>query len=100
MAKLQAVAAGVDDPIMPDVSGCIAETRGENVFAIKNGVMSTRLLTAVLPGIAGGTVIDLARGMDFIVEERPMTLSDVYVADEVFLIGTGAEIVPVGEIHG
>ena len=100
LAKLQAILAGVDDAIMLDMSGCIAEATAENIFSVKKGVISTPLLTAALPGITRSTVIDLANDMGCTVQERPMTLGDLYVADEVFLTGTGAEIVPVGEIDG
>lgn len=100
LAKLQAIAAGADDAVMLDVDGCIAEATGENVFCAKNGILSTPLLTAALAGITRATVIDLAREMGYPVQERAMTLGDLYTADEVFLTGTGAEIVPVGEIDG
>jgi len=100
LAKFQAVAAGYDDAIMLDVNGCIAEATGENVFAIKNEVISTPSLTAALPGITRATVIELAMGMGYPVNERPMTLGELFMADEVFLTGTAAEIAPVAEVDG
>ncbi len=100
LAKLQANAAGVDDAIMLDMNGCIAEATGENIFCVKQRVVSTPLLTAALPGITRSTVIELVRQIGFVAQERQMTLGDLYTADEIFLTGTAAEVVPVGEIDG
>jgi branched-chain amino acid aminotransferase len=100
LAKMQAVVAGVDDALMLDMNGWVAEASGANLFCIKNEVVSTPLLTASLPGITRATVIDLLRDMGYAVQERPITLGDLYVADEIFLTGTAAEVVPVGEVDG
>ncbi len=100
LAKLQAICAGMDDAIMLDSTGCIAETTGANVFAIIRGSIHTPTLTAALPGITRYTVIQLAKEEGYSVTERPMTLGDLYVADEVFLTGTATEIAVVGEIDG
>ncbi len=100
LAKFQAISAGYGDAIMLDVNGCIAEGTGENIFAIKNEVISTPSLTAALPGITRATVIELARGMGYPVCERQMTLGELFMADEVFLTGTAAEIAPVAEVDG
>lgn len=100
LAKLQANAAGADDAIMLDMNGCIAEATGENIFCVKQQVISTPLLTAALPGITRSTVIELARQMGYAAQERSITLGDLYTADEIFLTGSAAEVVPVGEIDG
>ncbi len=100
LAKLQAIAAGVDDALMLDLDSRVAEATGENVFVVKNGVISTPLLVAALPGITRATVIDLAGDLGHAVQERALTLGDLYTADEVFLTGTAAEVVPVAEIDG
>lgn len=100
LAKLQAICAGMDDAIMLDSTGCIAETTGANVFAVIRGSIHTPTLTAALPGITRYTVIQLAKEEGYSVTERPMTLGDLYVADEVFLTGTATEIAVVGEIDG
>ena len=100
LAKLQAICAGMDDAIMLDSNGCIAETTGANVFAVIRGSLHTPTLTAALPGITRYTVIQLAKEQGIQVEERQMTLGDLYVAKEVFLTGTATEIAAVGEIDG
>ena len=100
LAKLQAICAGMDDAIMLDSNGCIAETTGANVFAVIRGSLHTPNLTAALPGITRYTVIQLAKEQGIQVEERQMTLGDLYVADEVFLTGTATEIAVAGEIDG
>ena len=98
--KVQAISAGMDDGIMLDGEGCIAETTGANVFAVIRGLLATPTLTAALPGITRLTVIELAKELGYQVEERRMTLGDLYVADEIFLTGTATGIAPVGEIDG
>ena len=100
LAKLQALAAGMDDAIMLDVSGHVAEVTGANIFAVIGGIVTTPALTACLPGITRETVLGLAANMGYPMSERPMTLGDFFIAEEVFLTGSGAEVVPVCEIDG
>ena len=100
LAKLQAIASGMDDAIMLDVSGHVAEVTGANIFAVIKGTIITPALSACLPGITRETILGLATEMNYSVSERLMTLGDFYVAEEVFLTGSGAEVVPVGEIDG
>ena len=97
---MQQISAGMDDGIMLDGEGCIAETTGANVSAVIRGFLATPTLIAALPGITRLTVIELSKELGFQVEVRCMTLSDLYVANEVFLTGTATEIAPVGEIDG
>ena len=100
LAKLQAIASGMDDAIMLDISGHVAEVTGANIFAVIKGMVSTPSLSACLPGITRETVLDLSLEMGLPVVERSMTPGDFYVAEEAFLTGSGAEVVPVGEIDG
>lgn len=100
LAKMQAIVAGVDDVLMLDMNGWVAEASAANLFCVKNEIISTPLLTAALPGITRATVIDLVGEMGYTVQERPITLGDLYVANEIFMTGTAAEVVPVGEVDG
>jgi len=100
LAKIQASAMGADDAIMLDINGCIAEATGENIFVIKDRKLYTPPPTACLPGITRSTVIDLAIELDYEFYERNLTPGDLYTADEIFLTGTGAEVVPVGQVDG
>jgi branched-chain amino acid aminotransferase len=100
LAKIQASVAGADDAIMLDTNGCVAEGTGENVFVVKDDAIHTPSTTACLAGITRATVMDLAAGLGYSVREQSLTLGDLYIADEIFLTGTGAEIVPVGQVDG
>jgi branched-chain amino acid aminotransferase len=100
LAKLQATAAGVDEAVMLDNQGYVAEATAENIFAVKNGKILTPPTTAALNGITRATIITIAEANGFEITEQDMTLHDLYTADEVFLTGTAAEIVPAKEIDG
>ncbi|MCA9525762.1 MAG: branched-chain amino acid transaminase, partial [Myxococcales bacterium] len=99
IAKREALKAGYDEAIMLDTQGYVAECTGENLFMVKQG----RLITApygssILGGITRDSVLSLARDLDVAVEERLFTRDELYVADEVFLCGTAAEVTPVREV--
>ena len=99
IAKREALATGFDEAIMLDAQGYVSECTGENLFMVRDG----RLLTApfgssILGGITRDTVLQLARDLGVVVEERFFTRDELYIADEVFLCGTAAEITPVREI--
>ncbi|EHP86595.1 branched-chain-amino-acid transaminase [Methanotorris formicicus] len=101
LAKIQANYAGVDEAFLLDAEGYVAEGTGDNIFVVKNGVIKTPpVSSSVLRGITRDTVIDLARELGYEVVEERLTLHELYVADEVFITGTAAEIVPVVEIDG
>ena len=100
-AKLEANMRGAGEAVMLNQQGYVAECTGDNIFTIKNGVVHTPPPYACgLQGITRDTVIDLARTNGIPVEETMMTLYDVYVADECFLTGTGAEVIPAVELDG
>jgi len=101
LAKIEANIAGVEEAIMLNAEGYIAECTGDNLFIVKGGQMLTPPLYAgALYGITRGTVMDLAREAGLPVTELNLTRYDVFNADECFLTGTGAEIIPVVKVDG
>ncbi len=96
LAKIEANIAGCQEALMLNHLGQIAECTADNVFIVKRGVLKTPTLEAgALEGVTRGTVMDLARAAGIPVQELPLQRHDLYAADECFLTGTGAEIVPV-----
>ena len=96
LAKIEANNAGCEEAIMLNGQGYIAECTGDNLFILKAGQMFTPPLSAgALYGITRSTVIDLARELGIQVSEPDLTRYDVFNADECFLTGTGAEVIPV-----
>lgn len=101
LAKLEAIEAGADDAILLDSRGFVSEASAANLFMVKDSVVSTPPQTAgILPGITRARIMKLAESLGYKVLEREITPMELYAADEVFLTGTGAEIVPVAEIAG
>lgn len=96
LAKIEGIQAGCLESLMLNHKGEVAECSGDNVFIVKNGVLRTPPIDAgILEGITRNTVIDLAKKAGIKVEEIALTRHDVFVADECFLTGTAAEIIPV-----
>jgi branched-chain amino acid aminotransferase len=101
LALVEARNKGFDEAILMDANGYIAEGSGENVFIVRKGKIYTPpTYASILEGITRDTVIKLATDEGMYVEERPIAREEVYIADEVFLVGTAAEITPVVEIDG
>lgn len=98
LAKIQANAAGVDDAVMLDHQGFVAETNATNLFLVKRGTLVTPHADRCLPGITRGVVLRLAREAGVPVAERDVTLAELWSADEVFTSGTMGELAPVVEI--
>jgi branched-chain amino acid aminotransferase len=99
MAKQEAKLAGFDEAILTDVNGFVSEGSGENIFIVKGGKLFTPPLAAsILAGITRDTIMTLAREEGLVVAEQFITRDELYLADEVFLTGTAAEITPVCEI--
>jgi branched-chain amino acid aminotransferase len=98
LAKRDALADGFDEAIMLDTQGLVSEATGENIFVVRDDRIKTPPLQTVLDGITRATIIELARDKGLAVEETAITRDDLYVADEVFLTGTAAEVTPVREI--
>ena len=100
MALNEAIACGADEAMMLDTEGYVAEGSGENLFLVRGGQLHTPELTSCLAGITRDTVIRLAQEQGLTVNERRITRDEVYIADEVFLTGTAAEVLPVREVDG
>lgn len=98
LAKREVTRLGYDEAILLDPEGYVAEGSGENIFLVKNGIIKTTPPTTILPGITRDTVIKLAKDRGYTVIEERFTRDELYIADEVFLTGTAAEITPVREI--
>ena len=97
-AKMEAIHSGYDEAIMLDVQGNVGEGSGENIFIVRNGVLKTPPLTAILEGITRNSVIDLARQLGLTVRETVFSRDELYIADEVFFTGTAAELTPIREV--
>ena len=101
LAKIEANNAGCEEAIMLNAEGFVAECTGDNLFVVKNAQLFTPPLSAgALYGITRGVVMDLAREQGFPVSEPNLTRYDVFNADECFLTGTGAELIPVVKVDG
>ncbi|NNE47748.1 MAG: aminotransferase IV [Rhodothermales bacterium] len=100
VAKIEANVAGADDAIMLDLNGFVAETNATNVFVVRRGHLITPTGDSCLPGITRGLVLRLARAHAIPVQERNVSLTEVYTADEVFTTGTMGELSPVLEVDG
>jgi branched-chain amino acid aminotransferase len=99
MAKIEAINAGCMECLMLNHKGEVAEASGDNIFVIKNGVITTPPSTCgALEGLTRNKVMDLAREAGYEVREAAMARYDIYVADEVFLTGTAAEIISVVDV--
>jgi branched-chain amino acid aminotransferase len=101
LAKIEALQGGCEEALMLNAQGYVAECTGDNVFIIKNGHLHTPPLYAgALYGITRAVVMDLARAAGLPVSETNLTRYDLFNADECFLTGTGAEVIPVVEVDG
>lgn len=101
LAKIEAQHNGYEEAIMLDDAGYVAECTGDNLFIIHKGVMLTPPTSAgALKGITREAAIDIAKNLGIRVEERNLTRYDVWIADECYLTGTAAEVIPVVEVDG
>ena len=98
LARYEANDNGFDEAIMLDAHGLVAEGTGENIFAVKNGVVKTPSVTNILAGITRRTTIEILDHLGVLVDETMFGRDALYVADEVFMTGTAAEITPVREV--
>ena len=99
LAKVESHKAGYDEAIMLDDKNNVCEGSGENIFVVRDGVISTpTLASSILDGISRDSVIQIARDLGFTVVERDIGRAELTLADEIFLTGTAAELVPVREI--
>ncbi|GGI06342.1 branched-chain amino acid transaminase [Egicoccus halophilus] len=101
LAKVEALRAGYDEAIMLSEDGYVAEGTGENLFVVRDGaVLTPPLADGPLGGITRASVMTIARDLDIDVHETSLVRTDLYLADEVFLTGTAAELTPVREVDG
>jgi len=101
LAKIDAKKAGVPEALMLNTRGFVAECTADNIFIVKNGGLKTpQLLHGALGGITRAAVLELAKGAGMITSEERLAVHDLYNADECFLTGTGAEVIPVIDIDG
>jgi branched-chain amino acid aminotransferase len=101
LAKIEAIRAGCLEAIMLNAAGEVAECTGDNIFVVKRGVLLTPPLDAgILEGITRNAVIELAQAAKIPFREMTLTRHDVFAADECFLTGTAAEVIPVVKCDG
>jgi len=101
LAKIEAQHAGAVEAVMLNAEGYVAECTADNIFIVRQGRVLTPSTTAgALPGVTRDSAIEIAREMGLSTEETWLTRYDLYTADECFMTGTGAEIVPVVRIDG
>jgi branched-chain amino acid aminotransferase len=99
LAKNASVEAGYDEAILLDHRGMVCEGTGENIFVIRDGVVVTPPhVASILDGVSRKSVMQIARDLGFTMLERDIARSELYLAEEAFLTGTAAELVPVREI--
>jgi branched-chain amino acid aminotransferase len=99
LATREAAMAGYEEAILLDTEGYVAEGSGENIFIVKNGVLQTPPLSApVLAGITRDSVLRIAKDLGIPVKEDRFTRDSMYLADELFMTGTAAEVTPVREV--
>lgn len=101
LIRIEAHLAGVSEALTLNTEGYVAEGSGDNVFVVRSGeLMTPPSYIGALQGITRQAIVDLAREMGYTVKEQPFTRYDVFVADEVFLTGTAAEMIPVVKVDG
>ncbi len=99
LIKMEAVADGYAEGIALDTSGYVSEGSGQNVFLVRDGVIYTPPITAsILPGITRDSVITLARDLGYPVREQLIPREMLYIADEVFFVGTAVEVTPIRSV--
>lgn len=99
LAKREVMKNGYHEAIMLDTEGYISEASGENIFVVRDGeIVTTPLGSSILEGITRDTVITLARDAGLTLREQRFTRDMLYVADEIFMVGTAAEVTPVREV--
>jgi len=100
LAKIEANHAGADAGIMLDKDGYVAEANGVNLFCIRKGIVYTPFASSCLPGITRSLIIDICKQKDIPVQEKNLSITEFYIADEVFTTGTMGELTRVEEIDG
>ncbi len=100
LARTESLRLGFDEAIMLDPQGYVAECTGENIFLVRRGKLYTPPAAALLEGITRDTLMTLAGDLGLVVIEQPVSRDQLYIADEVFVCGTAAEVIALREIDG
>src|SRR3712207_5184618 len=99
LAKIESHKAGYEEGILLDEHGYVCEGTGENLFVVRDGVIATPPITSsILDGINRKAAIQIARDLGFEVVERTLTRAELYLADELYMTGTAAELTPIREV--
>ena len=99
LAVHEAQRAGYDEAILLNDEGYVADGPGENIFVVKEGrIVTPPLSMSILPGITRDSVIQIAQDLGYVVEEANLIRTDLYLADEIFMTGTAAEVTPIREV--
>ena len=99
LAKREVQAIGYDEAIMLDTQGYVSEASGENIFVVRDGEVATPPMgVSILAGITRNSVMRVMEGLGLTVHERLISRDELYIADEVFMVGTAAEVTPVREL--
>jgi branched-chain amino acid aminotransferase len=99
LMKMEAIQAGYHEAIALDVNGTLSEGSGENLFAVRDGVLYTPTITSsLLPGVTRQSILELAREAGYEVHEGALPREFLYVADELFFTGTAAEVTPIRSV--
>ncbi len=98
LARTESARLGFDEALMLDPTGLVAEGTGENLFAVRKGVIYTPHRTTVLEGLTRDSIITMATDLGLEVREEPLTRDQLYVADELFVCGTAAEVLAIREL--
>ena len=98
MARTDSARLGFDEALMLDPTGLVAEGTGENLFAVRKGVIYTPHRSTVLEGLTRDSIIIIARDLGYEVREEPLSRDQLYVADELFVCGTAAEVLGIREL--
>jgi branched-chain amino acid aminotransferase len=98
LAKREALKDGYDEAVLLDTDGYVAEGSGENIFIVRNGVIKTPPITAILEGITRDSIVQLAKELGIPLVAERFTRDEFYIADEAFFTGTAAEITPIREV--
>lgn len=100
LAKSEAIRGGYDEAAMLTTDGYLSECSGENLFVVRRGVILTPPTSTMsaLDGITADSIVTIARDLGYEVREQPMRRTDAYLADEAFMTGTAAEVVPISSV--
>lgn len=99
LVKLESTQSGADEALMLNDQGYVTEGSADNIFIVKGGkIITPPVYLGALEGVTRNVIIEVARNLGYQMEEQPFTRHDVYIADEVFLTGTAAEVIPVVDV--